>query len=213
MKEYGTYIFDLDNTIVDSSHGLEIALRAGFKEYGIPYDPSKYSDYITTPLREIWEMYRPDDSRNFDRFFEIVIENYDEHYREAVKLFPDAEECLTELHERGKKMGIVSNSLTPHITGIMERLGLEPFFGSFVGADRCPEGKPDPRPVILCLQELDSSPHDSLMIGDAVNDVTAGRKSGTDTAFLDRKGNRTACNATFTISDLREILSPFHRYL
>lgn len=210
VKEYDTYLFDLDNTLVDSSHGLEIALRAGFKEFNIPYDHDRYDEYISTPLRETFERYVPNCPCKFRDFFSIVITTYDKCYTDSVEMFPDAKICISELIEKGKRLGVVSNSLTSHINGIFERLDIADCFGSVVGFDRCANGKPDPQPIILCLKELNSDASTAVMIGDSMSDVKAGHRACIDTAFLNRKSREVQCEPTYTITDLREMLTPFH---
>ena len=57
MKKFGSYIFDLDNTLLDSRKGYEEAYIAAFREYDIPYDPSMYNEYIRTPLSYTFSKY------------------------------------------------------------------------------------------------------------------------------------------------------------
>ncbi|MDR3075334.1 MAG: hypothetical protein LBU30_04780 [Candidatus Methanoplasma sp.] len=51
MERREFYIFDLDNTLVDSRGGYEKAFRAAFGEFDMPYDPALYDEYIRTPPR------------------------------------------------------------------------------------------------------------------------------------------------------------------
>lgn len=211
MKEYGTYVFDLDNTLVDSSHGMELALKTAFDQYGMKYDPAKYEEYITTPLDTTFSKFHPNQPGMFREFVSLVISVYDRYYNVSVDLFPDARICITELYGRGKKMGIVSNSLTQHIDSILTGLDVRHMFGSVVGADRCDRAKPDPDPVLLCLRELESNPRDAIMIGDGENDVKAGLRAGTDALFIDRKNKGIFFRKAETISDMKEILAPFRQ--
>jgi HAD superfamily hydrolase (TIGR01509 family) len=211
MKEYSAYIFDFDNTLVDSSHGLEVALRAGFREFGIPYDPKKLPVYMRTPLRDTWEKYKPNCPCKFRDFFELVIVTYDRCYLDEVQLFPDAKECIEVLSSKGKDLGVVSNSLSVHINSILDRLNVRDSFGSIVGADRCMNGKPSPEPVRLCLQELGQDAEDAVMIGDAKNDILSGKAAGTDTVLIDRDDLKVCDEETVRVKDLRNVLTPYRR--
>jgi pyrophosphatase PpaX len=42
--------------------------------------------------------------------------------------------------------------------------------------------KPDPEPIFLALEKLDSKPEETLMVGDNFHDVLAGKNAGTETA-------------------------------
>ena len=211
VKEYRTYLFDLDNTVVDSRHGLEISLRAGFGEFGIPYDPARYDEYVATPLRETWDLHRPGDVCGFREFYAVVMGTYDRCYMDSVELFPDARECLEALAAAGKGLGIVSNSYAVHIEEILIRLDVRDVFGSLVGSDSCSHRKPDPQPVMLCLDELGAEPASAVMVGDSPNDVKAGRRAGTDTVFVDRGGWCPETGSDATVRDLRDLLVPFRR--
>ncbi len=209
MNEYQTYLFDLDNTVVDSRPGLEYALRAGFEQHGIEYDPSRYDVYVSTPLGETWNRHRPDDPDGFRRFYGTVMDTYEECYMESVALFHDARACLDGLAAAGKPLGIVSNSYETQIRDILTALGVRDLFGSLVGSDSCSHRKPDPHPVLHCLRELEAEAGTAVMIGDSPNDIKAGRRAGTGTVFVDRGGRGLHTGSDVTVTDLRDLLAPF----
>ncbi|MDR3205921.1 MAG: HAD-IA family hydrolase [Candidatus Methanoplasma sp.] len=203
MKEYGAYLFDMDNTIVDSSKGYEKAFRAAFKEYGIPYDHSRYGEYIRTPLEKTFAKHHDAAPCKFRDFYSIFAATYDRTHMDSVALFPDAAECIAALARSGKSLGVVSNSNTRYIIDILSDLGIRDLFGSLVGLDRVPTPKPDPAPVLLCMRELGAEPSDAVMIGDSGADVAAGCSAGADTVLVVRDGARVAeCSPTYRVSDL-----------
>lgn len=211
MREYDTYLFDLDNTIVDSSHGMEIAFRKAFGAFDMHYDHAKYNEYISTPMSETFARYHVGDPSGYREFVSIIVDTYDRHYDESFSLFCDAEYTINFLHGRDKKLGIVSNSLTKHIRAILDNLGVGDMFGSIVGTDRCPSGKPDPCTILLCLDELGSGKENSVMTGDSENDAKAAFRAGIDAVHIDRRGDGAVYGSAETIADLREILTPFRR--
>lgn len=209
MREYDAYLFDFDNTIADSSYGLQLALKTAFKEYGIPYDPDRYHVYITTPLEDTFRKYYPDSPCKFRDFYSIVITTYDKYHKDCVMLFPDAESAIRELYKRGKDLAVVSNSMTSHIRTILTNLNVINMFGSIVGADRCRMPKPDPAPVLLALDELSVEPRNAVMVGDGPNDALAGVRAGCDAVFIDRRHSGNVYDGAETICDMKELLTPF----
>jgi pyrophosphatase PpaX len=212
MREYETYIFDLDNTLADSGRGLEKAYRAGFEAHGIPFDPSELHEFTTTPLDVIWKKFKPESPCKFRDFVSIIISTYDRCYADEIVAFPDTAECIKTLHSEGKKMAIVSYSMTEHIEAILEKLDLKDCFGPLIGADRCVPHKPEPHPVRMAMEMLGTHPEVSIMTGDGKNDVKSGTAAGTDTALISRTGEAVSASPTYVLSDLRELLTPFRRF-
>jgi phosphoglycolate phosphatase-like HAD superfamily hydrolase len=189
VKRYGFYIFDLDNTLVDSRKGYEEAFMTGFREFGIPYDPALYHEYIRTPLELIFAEYYPNSPCMYRDFFSLIITTYERTCLNGVGLFPDAERCLDRLAAEGCGLGIVSNSFTAQICQILERLGIDDMFSSVVGFDRVAMPKPDPEPVLLCIKEMGSPPDDTIFIGDSDDDIIAGKRAGLFSVMISRRGN------------------------
>lgn len=207
MREYEFYIFDLDNTIVNSRSGYEEAFIKAFKEFGIPYDPARYDEYISTPLSITFSNYHPNSPCMFRDFTSVFMNAYDQNHMNGVRLFPDAERCLTSLHKEGRIMGVVSNSYEAHIRGILSKLGVLDLFTSIVGYDCVSFPKPDPEPVLLCLSEMGASKDSSVMVGDSANDIIAAKNAGIEAVLIDRCGNRNIdVKADLVISSLDEML-------
>lgn len=194
MKRYDFYIFDLDNTLIDSRSGYEEAFITAFEEFGIPYDPSLYDEYIRTPLNMIFSRYHPDSPHMYGKFVSAVARVYERTCLNGVRLFPDAERCLDRLSGEGCTLGIVSNSYMRQITEILERLGAEDMFASVVGRDRVAFAKPDPEPVLLCMSEMGASPDRSVMVGDSINDIYAGKGAGLFSVLISRCGEFAQCD-------------------
>ncbi len=194
MMRYGHYIFDFDNTLVDSRMGYEEAFIVAFKEYGIPYDPALYNEYVRTPLNLMFSKYYPDSGSRYREFASLITDTYKSTSLNGVGLFPDAERCIERLLEDGRSLGIVSNSYMEQITEIMERIGITDKFASVVGRDRVAFAKPDPEPVLLCLKEMGASRRDSVMVGDSINDVLAGKGAGLSTVLINRYGEDISCD-------------------
>lgn len=187
MRRYRYYIFDLDNTLVDSRTGYEEAFKTAFNEFDIAYDPDRYDEYISTPLDLTFSAYYPNSPCKYRDFLSLFINTYERTHMNGVKLFPDSKRCLKELSDRDCSIGIVSNSYVLHIESILSKLDIRDLFASVVGQDRVVFPKPDPEPVLLCLTEMDAAPKDSVMIGDSRNDILAGKNSHIDTVLIDRR--------------------------
>ncbi len=205
---YASYIFDFDNTLADTSRGYRIAYSVSFREFGLPYDPSRYDEYIRTPLYELFEKYYPGCSCRYRDFAALVMSTYDRNYKNTAELFPDAVRCLRQLAARGARLGIVSNSYEQHIRSILHEEGLERCFSSVVGLERMALEKPNPYGVQLCLREMGAPASSCLLVGDSPNDILAGHNAGVDTALLDRNGvvGPDECGPKYLLASLLDVL-------
>jgi len=205
MREYDFYIFDLDNTLVNSRKGYEEAFRAGFKEFDIPYDSALYNEYIRTPLDYIFTKYYPNSPCKYREFVSIILATYERSYMDSVCLFPDAKRCILRLNADGKSIGIVSNSYTEQIANILSKLGVKDMFRSLVGYERVSIPKPDPESVLLCMSEMGASSDNSVMIGDSANDIAAGKAAGLFSVLINRHEEEFCCEYDVQIRSLDEL--------
>ena len=119
---------------------------------------------------------------------------------EAVWVNPDALEVLQGLASRGVRRALVTNTVGPLASAILEHAGLTPWLEAFATADRVAEAKPAPDLLLLACRELNVLPSRALMIGDSKFDREAAHRAGISFAgFGGLSGDRT-------LRSLRELL-------
>jgi len=109
-------------------------------------------------------------------------------------------------------MGVCTNKPEDLSRQILDGLDLSGFFSSIIGGDSTPTRKPDPQPLLRCLDELATAPQAGLMIGDSAVDVDAARAAGVTVAVVPW-GYRTQAvedlGADFVLHDLKTLPSLF----
>jgi len=111
------------------------------------------------------------------------------------------------------QVGIVTRNRVVHAWETLRVAGLQRFFRRewIIGRDEAPP-KPDPRGVRALLERWQSPAADSLVIGDYLFDLQAGRAAGTATVYVDESGEfphrEHADLCVRALSDLRDSLEP-----
>jgi len=106
-----------------------------------------------------------------------------------VCLYPDAEETLPLLKERGLKIGLVTNGLQSDISEILPKVGLQNFFDIIVVIDTLRKMKPDTEVFLYALQRLKTAPSEAIFIGDEIEtDYKGAKRSGLTAYLINRNG-------------------------
>ncbi|WP_026575946.1 pyrophosphatase PpaX [Bacillus sp. UNC438CL73TsuS30] len=175
-----TLLFDLDGTLIDTNE-LIIATYLHTLE---KYYPNKYKREDVLPfmgptLHEAFSTVDP------DRVEEMILEyrtyNLANHDL-LVKEFPNVLETIGTLKEKGYKLGVVTTKR--HDTSLkgLRLMKLEEYFDVVVAMDHVIKVKPDPEPILKALEQLNSQPEETIMVGDNFHDILAGKNAGTKTA-------------------------------
>lgn len=85
--------------------------------------------------------------------------------------------ALTQLHQRGLKLGILSSDTTANIDDFLIYYGLTGMIQAIAGADQTP-AKPDPAAYQALCRRLGVDPQKSLMVGDSRLDLTMAQAAG-----------------------------------
>jgi HAD superfamily hydrolase (TIGR01509 family) len=93
---------------------------------------------------------------------------------------PEAERILGRAEQRGIPVAIVSNNSEMAVRTFLDRFGWTTRIAGF--ACRHPHDaalmKPHPHLVANALLIVGAEPHDAVLVGDSVSDVTAGHRAG-----------------------------------
>lgn len=85
---------------------------------------------------------------------------------------------LDELASREIAVGVVTGKDGARSRSLLALLGLARRVKVIVGGDETDRGKPDPQPVYVALNRLKVQPGETLLLGDMVVDLAAGRAAG-----------------------------------
>ncbi|WP_439105050.1 HAD family hydrolase [Celeribacter marinus] len=95
---------------------------------------------------------------------------------------------LVEMHAAlgaaGIAQGVVTNDFEGETRGQIRDLGLDGVFGVVIGYDSGHGGKPAPEGCLAAARALGSDPRDTVMVGDSLHDLNAGRAAGMRTVAV-----------------------------
>ena len=166
-------LFDLDGVIVDTEALMRYAFATSYRLVVGPDEPpvdqyvlhsGEAFDQIMKTMSLPKEMYEP--------FRTISDENL-----HMVTVFPGITEVLKLLTVNRIKKGVVTGKNSKRAEDVLERFDLKSEFEVIIGSDLVAKSKPDPEGITLAMTALRSTPGETVMIGDAVNDIVAARNA------------------------------------
>ncbi len=213
MREYETYIFDLDGTLLSTLEDLAKATNYALKQHEMPQRTrEEIRLFVGNGVRKLIERAVPEntDSNTTDRVLDTFRKYYIEHALDNTSPYPGVTELLTELKSRKKNVAVVSNKFYDATRELCRH-----FFGSLVdvaiGERENIRRKPAPDTVMEALRQLGVGKEDAVYIGDSDVDVQTARNCSMpcisvlwgfrDRAFLE------SCGATIFVEKPEEILS------
>jgi len=110
------------------------------------------------------------------------IADYQENPVRETVCYPGIEAALASLRAEGRQLGICTNKPIGPTRGILDALGLTPYFAAIIGGDSTPYKKPDPRHLAAVLAEMEVA--SAIMVGDHHNDLAAAAGLGQDAVFV-----------------------------
>jgi HAD superfamily hydrolase (TIGR01549 family) len=175
------FIFDLDGTLVDSVYFHALAWQAALSEIGMRCPAWAIHRRIGMSGKLLVKGIAREQDRSLS---EAEIEELgDRHARlfEALapscRPLPGAVELLAYLAKAKISHGIATSGKPHEIESSLKGLSLSPF-ALVVHGGMVREVKPEPDLFLLCQQKLKVEPKDCLIVGDAVWDIHAARRSG-----------------------------------
>jgi len=93
---------------------------------------------------------------------------------EAVPLVP----FLTALRGRGLKLGVATNDAEAPARAHLDKAGVIPLLDFIAGSDSGYGGKPAPGQLLGFVEAVGIAPADTVMVGDSLHDLHAGRAAG-----------------------------------
>ncbi|MDP9084119.1 MAG: phosphoglycolate phosphatase [Pseudomonadota bacterium] len=180
-------LFDLDGTLFDTAEDIAHALNRTLAEFGLAKVPvndvramvGRGSQILIERAAAAQGHALQEAARQamMERFFQHYgeLEESNEH---TAQPYAGAVDALRILHEAGLRTAVVTNKQHRFADALLRRWGLSRWLDVVVGGDTCARRKPDPQPLLFACESLHTTPPQTLMIGDSVNDVQAARAAG-----------------------------------
>ena len=220
---YEIILLDLDNTIFDFDMAEENALKDVFKLNGLSESRENLEAYRKINVYMWGELEKGNMSKGeiltkrFDEFFKLYNIQVDAEETEKIfrsnldrncQLIDGAFELLLDLKKMGKKIYTASNGVySTQIKRMTDSKIYSLFDGHFI-SERIGFEKPDRRFFECCFENIDGANlKNVLMVGDRIeSDINGAKNFGIDSCYFDRKGTMNGKFATYTISNLTDLL-------
>lgn len=178
--EYQTYIFDLDGTLLNTLHDLTVSCNYALTKHNMPERTiGEVRKFVGNGVKKLMERAIPNGLQHpeFAETYEDFRQHYLIHSLDTTKPYPGVLEMLENLHDRGKKLAIVSNKFYDATRELCKH-----FFGDYVtvaiGEREDIRKKPAPDTVMEAFKQLGVANKDAVYIGDSDVDVATARNSG-----------------------------------
>lgn len=172
-------IFDLDGTLVDTRDADLGALSKALEQVigeRIPID--ELAHFFGVSSEEAATQLVGDRAEELlDRWSSL----YHTTLADSIRVYPGVKNILQELHAAGKRMGVVTLQTRKEMSQTRKVILLDDWIDVWVALDDTNLPKPSPEPVVLAIDQLELPPEQTLMVGDSIKDMQAGRAAGTRT--------------------------------
>lgn len=220
LEQRNLILFDLDGTLVDSAFDLyramNLTLNALKAELNLPLVTEAQvrvwigkgtSLFCQSVLQHLTGQVNPAQHQLLlDTFLSI----YNSDPCVDTRPFHGVLEFLDWAKAHEKKLICVTNKPEQPARKILEVLNMSHYFSDVVGGDRFEVRKPDPKPLLQCVEQFNATPMSTLMIGDSSNDVEAARRAGIDCIVVSYGYNHgediQLCRPQQVVDDLKELI-------
>jgi phosphoglycolate phosphatase len=186
-------LFDLDGTLIDSVPDLAIALNRMLAEFALPTVSENLArEWVGNGAGKLVEralafavnqlevsQKRASDvddiSASHPKALDAFLAHYDACCADKTVLYDGVIDALKQFKRQHITMAIVTNKPHRFIAPILEHLSIAPYFTLLLGGDELAHKKPHPEPLLHCINALNFSASQVLMVGDSRNDIQAAR--------------------------------------
>jgi pyrophosphatase PpaX len=180
MAKLTTLLFDFDGTLLDTNELIiqtfQTVLNA---HYPGRFEREHILPFLGPTLKDAFDSIDP--AKSEELIAEYRTWNFANHDAFATE-FDGVSETLRQLKNAGFKMAIVSTKRNSMIKKGLQLMSAEDLFDTVIGLDDVVHAKPHPEPLLLAMERLNSTPEESMMIGDNIHDILGGKNAGVRTA-------------------------------
>ncbi|WP_449536344.1 HAD family hydrolase [Ferdinandcohnia sp. Marseille-Q9671] len=168
-------IFDIDGTILDTEQVVLKALQKVLKEeVKKEYELHELRFALGIPGKETLKKLNVS---NID-VVQSKCSDAELDFLHEVSVFEEIEDVIKELTLNKIKLGIVTSKTKRELKEGFEPFGLSSYFEQIICASDTVKHKPNPEPLLACLEKLNVPNDKAIYIGDSIYDMQCAKSAG-----------------------------------
>lgn len=208
-------LFDMDGTLIDSAPDLGAAADSMRLRRGMSSLPQeRYRPHAGSGARGMLHVAFGITPEHVDYLAlkEEFFVTYSDCLLQRTHPFPEVQDMLEMLRQRGFSWGVVTNKSQRFTGPITQAMPLFSTASAIVSGDTTPHAKPHPAPLLEAARRMSVSPSECIYVGDDERDILAGRAAGMRTVaagygYLGAGAQVSAWDATAEVSSPMELLN------
>lgn len=215
MATIDLVLFDLDGTLADTARDLAFALNqtllANHKSE-LPFEEIRpVVSHGGQALIELGFQLGPGHP-DYETLRQQLLDIYQDNIAAYTVLFEGMEQVLENIEGRGMKWGVVTNKPGWLTEPLMQAMALTPRAATIISGDTIAEKKPHPAPLLLAASQAHCEAQNSIYVGDAQRDISAGKAAGMRTVaalfgYIGKNDNPADWGADIAIQHARELIT------
>jgi len=176
---------DLDGTMIDSVPDLSYAVDTMMQQLGLAAcGEAKVRHWVGNGVERlvkralVGQLHGEPEPALYEQALPLFKKIYGECNGHHSVLYPGVLEGLHWIKNQGYTLACITNKAEQFTVPLLQSLHIHDLFELILSGDSLPQKKPDPAPLLHAARFFHTEPHDSLMLGDSVNDVQAARAAG-----------------------------------
>ena len=211
-------IFDFDGTLAVLNIDFSLMRNEVFDlmaRYGIK-EKTVQEKYLLEIIDEVYQMVREKNPPAAEAFYQEshhILHEVEMKAAEKGRLIPGTKATLRGLRRKGIKVGIITRNCQDAVRKVFP--DIDDFCDIFVSRDSVKRVKPHPDHLIYVMKSLEISGEESMMVGDHLIDVQAGKRVDMKTVgVLTGRTNEeefVKAGADYVLKDVTEVFKIFGR--
>ncbi len=179
LRQFDLVVFDWDGTLMDSTVAIVRSIQAAAVDLGLPEPPQERARHVIgLGLGDALRHVVPElDAVQATQFAARYRHHYFT-YEDQLGLYAGAHELLKAIADSGVGLAVATGKSRLGLVRALKATGLESRFAATRCADQT-HSKPHPAMLQELMQELQTTPERTLMVGDTTHDLTMARAAGT----------------------------------
>lgn len=182
MGKIDAILFDYDGTLMDTNRVVLESWQHTFRTLEGQERPESeiyktFGEPIKVTMRRLFH------DRD-DHALEVYRSWQEDNFTDYIGLFPGVEKMLSQLRQKGVKMGLVTSRTESSTHEGLRNFEISNCFDAIITANQCTKHKPDPEPINLAMEAMGSNPANTLMVGDTLFDLGCARNAGVKSALV-----------------------------